>query len=60
MIDTNTLHETLNARAHMIIEIERHFKSNKVPIDLTYLDSVDDKMLEGIYEMIKNKENEKV
>lgn len=56
MIDTNTLHETLNFRVHMIIEIERHFKSNKVPIDLTYLDSVDDKMLEGIYDMVKRAE----
>ena len=58
-MNINEIRETLNARAHKIIEIERHFKSVKVPIDLSYLDSVDDKMLDGIYEMVKNKENEK-
>jgi len=56
MTDINKLHETLNARARKILEIERHFKSNKIPIDLTYLDSVDDKTLDGIYEMIKRAE----
>ena len=56
MIDVNKLHETLNARACKILEIERHFKSVKVPIDLSYLDSVDDKMLDGIYEMVKRAE----
>lgn len=56
MIDVNKLHETLNARANKILEIERHFKSVKVPIDLSYLDSVDDKMLEGIYDMVKRAE----
>lgn len=47
------VHDGLNTRANMILKIEQHFKSNKIPIDLTYLDSVDDKMLNGIYEMIK-------
>jgi uncharacterized protein YfkK (UPF0435 family) len=56
MIDVNKLHETLNARANKILEIERHFKSVKVPIDLSYLDAVDDKMLEGIYDMVKRAE----
>ena len=56
MIDVNKLHETLNARANKILEIERCFKSVKVPIDLSYLDSVDDKMLDGIYEMVKRAE----
>jgi uncharacterized protein YfkK (UPF0435 family) len=59
-MNIDQVHETLNARAHMILEIQQHFKSNKVPIDLAYLDSVDDKMLDGIYQMIKNKENETV
>jgi hypothetical protein len=57
MIDVNKLHETLNARANKILEIERCFKSVKVPIDLSYLDSVDDKMLEAIYEMVKRAES---
>ena len=56
MIDVNKLHETLNARASKILEIERHFKTVKVPIDLSYLDSVDDKMLEAIYDMVKRAE----
>lgn len=56
MSDVNKLHETLNARACKILEIEQHFKSNKIPIDLAYLDSVDDKMLDGIYEMVKRAE----
>jgi len=55
-MNINEIHETLNARACKIIEIERHFKSVKVPIDLSYLDSVDDKMLDGIYEMVKRAE----
>jgi uncharacterized protein YfkK (UPF0435 family) len=56
MIDTNKLHETLNVRASKILEIEQHFKSVKVPIDLVYLDSVDDKMLGEIYKMVKRAE----
>jgi hypothetical protein len=56
MSDVNKLHETLNARACKILEIEQHFKSNKITIDLAYLDSVDDKMLDGIYEMVKRAE----
>jgi len=56
-MNISEVHETLNARARKILEIQRHFKSNKVPIDLSYLDSVDDKMLDGIYEMIKRAES---
>lgn len=56
MNDVNGLHETLNARARKILEIQKHFRSVKVPIDLSYLDSVDDKMLDGIYEMVKRAE----
>jgi len=55
-MNINQVHETLNARACKILEIQQHFKSNKVSIDLKYLDSVDDKMLDGIYEMIKRAE----
>lgn len=56
-MNISEVHETLNARACKILEIQQHFKSNKVPIDLKYLDSVDDKMLDGIYEMIKRAES---
>lgn len=56
MMDVNKLHETLNTRAYKILEIQRHFRSVKVPIDLSYLDSIDDKMLEGIYDMVKREE----
>lgn len=55
-MNINEIRETLNVRACKILEIEQHFKSVKVPIDLTYLDSVDDKMLNGIYEMVKRAE----
>lgn len=55
-MDVNKLHETLNTRAYKILEIQRHFRSVKVPIDLSYLDSIDDKMLEGIYDMVKREE----
>lgn len=55
-MNIDNLHETLNARANKILEIERHFKSVKIPIDLSYLDSVDDKTLEAIHEMIKRAE----
>lgn len=56
-MNIDKIHETLNTRACKILEIEQHFKSRKIPIDLKYLDSLDDKMLDAIYEMIKRAES---
>jgi hypothetical protein len=40
--------KSLNSRAAIILEIERHFRKSKVPIDSAYLDSLTDEKLEEI------------
>ena len=40
--------KSLNSRAAIILEIERHFRDQKDPIDSAYLDSLTDEKLEEI------------
>lgn len=40
--------KSLNSRAAMVLEIERHFRNHKIPIDSAYLDSLSDEKLEEI------------
>ncbi|MAZ31230.1 MAG: hypothetical protein CMP57_03950 [Flavobacteriales bacterium] len=40
--------ESLNRRAAIILEIEKHFRKSKVPIDSAYIDSLSDEKLEEI------------
>jgi hypothetical protein len=51
MEDQQPLLNLLNERANKIAAIIDHFNKMKVPIDVKYLDNVDDEQLQEIYKI---------